>query len=392
MTSAILALLLLFQNAPYVPPGAVEGILKGVDGKPVANVRMAAIAVPKGNGTPDDNLNYFDLNPPTNTTLTEDDGHFIMADLGPGRYYLMAGVPGQGTYYPGTTDLRKATIVTVTSNGLSGDLNFGMLQQFGARLSGGVKADMSTLGARTATLIGGGLEDIIQVDVKPDGSYDFGVVPPGSYLVSMHPTTAGIASVRVNVGTTDVSSVELVPLPTQNVSGRIVTKKGPLPVGFLGFSTEKTYVDATINPDGTFTAPLHAATHVVDYAGLPIGYTVASVRIGSKDVSKGIVVDKSDITDVVITLDTPEKLASIRGKITGLDASRYASTKVEITGPVTIIGSLQTSIRADGSFDFPAVAPGTYHLKLIGIPEFAPMDLNLDSTDTINVSVVVPGK
>src|SRR5436190_20723964 len=114
--------------------------------------------------------------------------------------------------------------------------------------------------------------------------------------------------------------------------------------------------------------------------------------MGNTDVAKGITVAKSDIAKVVITLETPQQLAAIKGKVTGLAASRYATTRVEIKGPITIIGSLQTSIRDDGTFEFPAVTPGSYTLSLTSVPEFTPLTLNLDSTDTANVSVVVPGR
>jgi hypothetical protein len=387
-----LAFLLLLQRTPYIPPGAVEGMLRSIDGAPASAVRVAAIPVPKGNGTPDDNLNYFELVPATNTTLTDNDGHFSMMDLAPGRYYIIAGATGYGTWLPGTTDLRKATIVTVVSNEITGDLDFSLMQKFGAKLSGSVKADMAVLGARTATLIGGKLEDLIEVPVKPDGTYEFGYVPPGNYLVQMYPPTSGMPARRVTVGNESVTGVELVPLPTVAVTGRIVTKRGPLPVGYLGFQTDETYVDSTIHPDGTFTVQLHAATHEPVMAGLPIGYSIASVRIGTRDVTKGITVGKTDISDVMITLDTPQDLAAIKGKVSGLAPSRYATTRVEIKGPVTIIGSMQTNIREDGTFEFPAVTPGSYSLSLTSVPEFTPLILNLDSTDTANVSVVVPSR
>ena len=392
MRSIVLAFLLLLQRTPYIPPGAVEGMLRSIDGAPASAVRVAAIPVPKGNGTPDDNLNYFELVPATNTTLTDNDGHFSMMDLAPGRYYIIAGATGYGTWLPGTTDLRKATIVTVVSNEITGDLDFSLMQKFGAKLSGSVKADMAVLGARTATLIGGKLEDLIEVPVKPDGTYEFGYVPPGNYLVQMYPPTSGMPARRVTVGNESVTGVELVPLPTVAVTGRIVTKRGPLPVGYLGFQTDETYVDSTIHPDGTFTVQLHAATHEPVMAGLPIGYSIASVRIGTRDVTKGIAVGKTDISDVVITLDTPQDLAAIKGKVSGLAPSRYATTRVEIKGPVTIIGSMQTNIREDGTFEFPAVTPGSYSLSLTSVPEFTPLILNLDSTDTANVSVVVPSR
>jgi hypothetical protein len=53
---------------------------------------------------------------------------------------------------------------------------------------------------------------------------------------------------------------------------------------------------------------------------------------------------------------------------------------------------MQTTIREDGTFEFPAVTPGSYALSLTSVPEFTPLILNLDSTDTANVSVVVPSR
>jgi hypothetical protein len=53
---------------------------------------------------------------------------------------------------------------------------------------------------------------------------------------------------------------------------------------------------------------------------------------------------------------------------------------------------MQTTIREDGTFEFPAVTPGSYSLSLTSVPEFTPLILNLDSTDTANVSVVVPNR
>src|SRR5262249_16173936 len=162
--------------------------------------------------------------------------------------------------------------------------------------------------------------------VGPDGKFLFPALPPGSYLLSMYPPTSGMPSVKVKVTDTDVSGEELTPLPTQNVTGRVVVDRGPLPLALLGFETVKTHVPATINPDGTFTVQLHAATHEVDVAGLPIGYSLASVRIGSADASKGITVTNKDISDVVITLQAPERLAVVKGRISGLAPSRFSST------------------------------------------------------------------
>ncbi len=71
--AALLALALLLQSSTVVP-GAVSGQLRTVDGVPAVNVRVVAIAVPPGNGTPGQSPNYFDLAAPTDRTLTDNEG------------------------------------------------------------------------------------------------------------------------------------------------------------------------------------------------------------------------------------------------------------------------------------------------------------------------------
>jgi hypothetical protein len=251
---------------------------------------------------------------------------------------------------------------------------------------------MSTLGPRSASVWGPPLEDVLDVPVKADGTFEFGHLPPGKYLVSLFPPTPGIASYPVTMaGEKDVSDVELVPMPTKTVSGRIAVKNGALPYGILGFYTEKTYVGGKINVDGTFKVDLHAATHEIDFAGLPVGYSLATVRAGDQDVTqRGITVGNSDIPDVIITVNAPRKLAIVKGKVTGLAQDRYASTPVVLTGPT--FNKIQADIEQNGSFEFPAVVPGLYSLTLTGVPEFQPATVVVDGFRTFEVSVVVPSR
>jgi hypothetical protein len=313
-------------------------------------------------------------------------------DLPPARYYIMAGDSSQGSYYPGFADIRKSKIVTVQSNEIVDGLNFSMLTPYGGKVTGSVKADMATLGPRTATLTGPPLQDLLEVPVKPDGSFDFGHVPPSDNLIlSLYPPTSGISSVKVKVGNTDVSGEELIPLPTQEVTGRLVTKKGPIPYGmYLDFETAKNIAEATIHPDGTFTAQLHAATHQIDMAGLPVGYSVASVTVGGKDASAGIVVGNKPVSDIVVTLNVPQQFGSLSGKISGLDPARYVSTTVVLTGP--IVSTLQVSVHPDGTFDFPVLVPGLYSLTLSPGPAMTPMLISVESAIPYSVTVNVPSR
>ena len=72
---------------------------------------------------------------------------------------------------------------------------------------------------------------------------------------------------------------------------------------------------------------------------------------------------RSDISDVVITLDTPQQLAAIKGKISGLAALSIRDDPRRNQGADYDHRVMQTNIREDGTFEFPAVTPGSYTLS-----------------------------
>ena len=166
-----------------------------------------------------------------------------------------------------------------------------------------------------------------------------------------------------------------------------MVENGPLPRAQLAFSTATGYVGASIDPDLTFSARLHSTRHQVELAGMPVGYSVVSIRTGSADASQGLVVSNADISGVVITVSAPRHLPRMRGHIAGLRGARSSSTKVQLTGP--IVGSLEASVGQDGSFEFPAMIPGLYSLKLSDISGFAPVNVVVTWNDA-EVQLAVP--
>jgi hypothetical protein len=98
-------------------------------------------------------------------------------------------------------------------------------------------------------------------------------------------------------------------------------------------------------------------------------------------------VSNADVSDVVITVSAPRQLPRIRGRIAGLPNARPTSTKVQLTGP--IVGSLETSVGPDGSFEFPDVIPGLYNLKVSEIPGFAPVNVVVTWNDA-DVQLAAP--
>jgi hypothetical protein len=162
MFGSFLALFLLLQGKPFVPPGAVVGHVDAVDGAPAVALRVVVLGV-YGTGGPNDNLNTFELSTPVSKTLTDNEGNFRMEDVPPGRYYILAGRFRTGfvlsrhlRHYEGGTS--RCEIQRRTA-----DLNMKMTARYGGRVTGSVKADMSQLGPRTATITGPPLQDLLEV-------------------------------------------------------------------------------------------------------------------------------------------------------------------------------------------------------------------------------------
>ncbi len=377
---------LLLQNSPAVRPVDVAGQVQTREGFPAVAVRVSAIPAPPATTRAADGQNYWPSQLPTRTVLTNNEGRYRLTALPPGRYYLVAGMLGQATYYPATTDPERATVVTVGQD-TTDSLDFKLQRPHGGLASGRVAP--RTDGVRElAVLSGYALEELLEMPVAADGTFSFGHIPKGRYLVNLFPTPPGTRSVPFEVGDADVT-VEFVRLPLRTVSGRIVVQNGPLPKGFFTFSTVESIVTATVNPDGTFTAGLQAGRHQAELSGVPVGYSIASVRAGAQDSSKGLVVGAADVKDVVITVAAPRRLPRLTGRIAGVTGARLQSARVELTGP--ILSRPEAAVQADGSFEFPAVPAGRYTLRVPQLSELATVDVVVRFSDT-DVQVVIPAR
>jgi hypothetical protein len=306
MMNAVLALLLLLQTATAARPGVVTGQLQTKDGKPASTVRITAVPAPPPNIRPSDGQNYYatDFNLPASTALTDAQGRYRLANLAPGRYFIVARVFGYATYYPATTDADGATVVTVGAAAPVDGINFTVLLPPGGNVSGRVSTPPSTNSQEKAILSGVALGELLETPVAQDGSFTFGHLPKGSYLLSLFPTPPGMPSRPFQVGESD-ARIDLVRPTLRTVSGRLVGPPGVLHRVLIGFSTERSYVTATASADGSFTAQVQPARHRIELGGLPPGYSLGAVHLGNQDVSQGVPVGDKDVTGLVITLATP---------------------------------------------------------------------------------------
>ncbi len=305
MTAAALALVFGLQ-AVGTPGAEVTGQVFTRDGVPASAVRVSAISAPPPDARPQDGSQYYEAPPPVRSVLTGVDGRYRLPNLPPGRYHVVAGVLGQATYFPSTLDPRDASVVAVGAGAKVERTDIRLAITYGGRVRGHLTPPAA--GSREVAVLSGlRLEELLEVPVGADGWFEFGHVPRGAYLVSISPTPPGLASMPLEVGDADLTSIEIARPPVRRVSGRIAVVGGPLPPALLAFATATSYVSATVAADGTFVVFLQEGRHVTDLGGLPIGYAVASVRLGGQDVSRGFLVAAADVDGLTVTVTAPPR-------------------------------------------------------------------------------------
>ena len=382
MLHFVLALGLLLQRGASPQAASIVGQLQTRDGAAASAVRVSAVVAPPPNVRPEEGIQYYEAPPPISTTLSDAQGRYRLGNLPPGRYYIVAAIAGQGTYYPGTPDRDRATIVTV-ERGATSTLDFRLAIPLGGRVAGRITPPPAAGAEEKAVLSGIKLEDVIETTIRPDGTFEFGHMPHDTYLLNVAPTPPGLGSIACQLRDDDLTMLQFNRPPTHLVSGRIVVERGPLPVALLAFATPQTYEPVTIRPDLTFSVRLQSAHHHAELAGMPVGYSIASVRIGSTDATNGFDVRDSDVSGVVITVRAPGPLPHVRGRVVASPGgSRPARVRLE--GP--IVGALEAAVNANGMFDFAAVTPGHYTLSVPQASEFAPQSVVVDWNDA-NVEV-----
>lgn len=304
-TGLALVFALSLQAAPASTTAVVTGQILTPDGSPAAAIRVSAIPAPPPDARPQDGSQYYEAQPAVASALTNGQGRYRLANVPPGRYHIVVGVLGQATYYPDTLDMAQATVVTLAAGATRQGTDIRLATPYGGGVRGRVTPPPGSGDGEIAVLSGLRLEELLEAPVAADGTFEFGHVPRGAYLLSMFPQPPGTASIAFQVGDEDVASLEVRRLPMQTITGRIVVRGAPFPRPILAFATDTSHVTAAVRPDGTFAVRLQAARHRIDFGGLPVGYAITSARVGDTDVSSGLVVADRDIDGLVVTVTGP---------------------------------------------------------------------------------------
>ena len=296
----IFTLLLLVQGPPSqaAKTGTITGTLKDSAGRPVAGVRVAAVPRP-------DSLDSFNAFSEMSSLIeTDNDGHFTLVNIPPGKYYVAAGRIDFQTYYPGTQAMGEATTIAVEAGGSVSKIDFTLRDSSAGR----AQSSLDAFGLATRFNIP------VTVTVERNGK-----VPV--------------------FGNGKFTSIKLIPLPTPASTSTLVSAAVTMPIyqSLLGIP----------NPTGS--------DFKLEVEGLPEGYAVKSMKYGSTLLNAGVLsltnapvpVPQTLTIELALTSHPPSGVR-VSGKLPGVDLRGiYISGK-------------SGTVYMDGSFDFSDVPPGRY--------------------------------
>jgi hypothetical protein len=318
----------------------------------------------------------------------------------------------------GATDLTRDSVSITSADTASLSLTFGPTSTIAwSKVTGRVTGpDSAFLAANplAVTLNGSGLITSLTSPVKPDGSFEFPKVYPGTYTARIvngsgsNPSSANLnfsmATALVNLTGTDVTGLEIAVPRQKNITGKLILEgRGLMPRFTIPLtppagtsSSPVQYISINPQPDGSFTVSILEGARQVGVANnLPAGYTLKSLTYGTTDILKNpMKVAIADTAELRVTLTTPDLApVHVSGKLTGVDDMIFARGPINATlNGTAFIASLTAPVRPDRSFEFPDVFPGSYSLRVAGagILNSPTVPVTVPSSDLTNVEIAVP--
>jgi hypothetical protein len=383
----LLTLLLFAQGAtPQVSGGgSIAGRVLSLGGLPTTGV--VVIAEPQAVG-----------NPMHRTARTDSSGQYRLLNIPPGRYYVTAGPVDAPIYFPGVANHADAKIFTITDGAAfeSQDIRLPVLP--GVTLRGRVIPENIPAGETFPTvqvrLAGERGQPNVVTGIASNGSFEISDVPEGGYTISVEPNFQPVPSIRDLYIDKNTKEVQIhVPFSSivADISGTM-SVMGPVKLSLTVILKSTNPNSSRILQNGerrfgigsseTFAlSQVPLGEYTIEVPNLPEGYKVqsmtgVSVISGSTDLlSQPLRVRATDQPKIAITVGVsdPPPWVQVRGVFTSRDATTPLPKSLTI-------GSATTPVNPDGTFEFPAVLPGTYNVKL------TPSSDNFTRTITIGKS------
>ncbi len=226
-----------------------------------------------------------------------------------------------------------------------------------------------------ANILGGG--GVAQVN--QDGAFQFRGVQPGAYYLmaqSRGPQQAQSLSARVpvDVGSSDLTNVNVRLSPPLDVTGRIAPEKADSSINYTNLRLNFAAVAPQgpggrggqgridIAADGKFATQLAGDTYNVEVAGAPAGYYLKAVKLSGRDVPDNVLdLTVSAALDLVISNDAGNITGTVQ-RSNGDPVQNARVTAVPVNGSLRRDLYKSANSGADGTFTLSTLPPGSYKL------------------------------
>jgi len=222
-------------------------------------------------------------------------------------------------------------------------------------------APQAGVSGQARVTLGGGASGPVEAAANPDGSFEFPRVAPGSYTARAFASAQGIdVALPLVVAAKDLTDVEI-RIPNQKqVAGHVALEDGSAVqsrfwLTLTGAGTISLYT--TPQPDGSFVARPPEGEWKVAVGGLLSDFTLKAFTYGDTDLLRSpLKVTMADTQEMRITLAANGSWVKLSGRLIAPNLPGPLESTVRLTGASTF----QTSLRADGTFEFPKILAATY--------------------------------
>jgi TonB family protein len=392
----LIAALVLPSMTPQfgpVPVGSVSGQLRSKNGLSISGVRISAMAIPEP-GVPITSASTL-----VSIAVTDSAGRYRLENVPVGRYYIVAGLVDQPTYYPGVSSLTGATAVTITANLALTDINFEMVIPVGLSIRGKVirPAGAPTTGIQRVSVFGS-VSGTLSSPIAADGSFEITNVRPGQYSLSVSSGQLTLAQpVTFTVTDKDVTGIEAVMMQTLLLTGNLMVEgDGLRPRLQLTLSPFKGGISSPyvgIVADGSFRVTVPEGEYRLSWSNLPSGYFLKSITMGSVDLLsaplKVQVNTPVQPISIMLGVSSPPPWTKLGGRVVGLNPALTGTPiHVSLTG-TSLVETLDTIIAPDGTFEIGRVLPGNYTIRFPALP-VAAINLIVPGGGSSSIDIPVP--
>ena len=242
----------------------------------------------------------------------------------------------------------------------------------------------------------------------PDGNFEFGRVPEGTYQLQVSPVPLGWTSMALTVERTNLDNVE-VQLPLLvTIKGQAdvedgspfprVVRDSPIVVQAIAGSGGGQLVTTPILEDGSFELRLPKGRYRIYLQSMPGGYLLRSMTSGFVDLTRTqLDVRDADIPNIELTLGLvrrPEPQGvRVSGRVkfapTG-DMPRSEGVLLVSSSGRRNVAVRESTLAADGTFEFTGVSPGTYNIETFPDNPTALYGIVVNKTDVSGLEFVLP--